>query len=893
MPRPSLSLAAVALATTATLAAAEPRWQDKVDPWVLATGRSAATELLVVLADQADLSGAAVLPTKEEKGAFVFRALTATAARSQGPVLAELRARGVEHRPFWVVNMVWVRGDLATVEAMARRPDVRRVNANPRVRLPEPVERGGADPGGPEALEWNIAKVNADDVWAMGVTGGSVVVAGQDTGYMWNHPALVSSYRGGPGGNHDYSWHDAIHSGGGSCGADSPFPCDDHGHGTHTMGTVVGDDGLGNQVGVAPGAKWIGCRNMDQGVGTPASYAECYQWFIAPTTVAGSSPDPSKAPHVINNSWGCPESEGCTDPNVLLAVVQSVRAAGIVTVHSAGNDGSSCSTVNTPAAIYGESFSVGATDSSDLIAYFSSRGPVTVDGSGRMKPNVSAPGSNIRSSTYDGGYGSNSGTSMAGPHVAGCVALVISHAPGLAGQVDLVEDIVEQTSAPLTTSEGCGGDLPTAVPNNTYGWGRVDALAAVNYPLDYTLSVTPAAVDVCAPAAAAFEVAVGQLLTFAEPVTLSVSGAPAGATTAFSVNPVPPPGSSQLTVGDTAAVTPGSYPLEVVGTSSPGGIVHRTPVALGVFDQAAGASTPTAPADGATNVPLRPAFAWAAATQAATYRLQVATDPAFANPALDLADLAGTSHAPDADLASSSTYFWRVRAHNPCGAGAWSATLRFSTAALPGDCGLGTVPAVAYQVDFEAGAAGWAQGAGGSGNTWALSTARPHSGASAFHAVDPDTVSDQRLDSPSIILPATGAGLTLQFWNWQEMEPGWSDGCWDGGLVEISTDGGGTWAQLGTAVMLTDPYDGPVYGLSDVDGWCGDPQDWLRSVVDIAAYAGQTARFRFRLGSDSSFGREGWYVDDVVVQSCVPDQGPLFADGFEGGTTSAWSATAP
>ena len=105
------------------------------------------------------------------------------------------------------------------------------------------------------------------------------------------------------------------------------------------MGTMVGDDGAGNQIGMAPGAKWIGCRNMNSGWGTPATYIECYQWFIAPTKVDGSAPDPSKAPDVINNSWGCPPSEGCTDPNVLLTVVQAVRAAGIVTVHSAGNEG--------------------------------------------------------------------------------------------------------------------------------------------------------------------------------------------------------------------------------------------------------------------------------------------------------------------------------------------------------------------------------------------------------------------------------------------------------------------------------------------------------------------------------------------------------------------------
>ncbi|NHZ72453.1 MAG: S8 family serine peptidase, partial [Aquificales bacterium] len=266
------------------------------------------------------------------------------------------------------------------------------------------------------------------------------------------------------------------------CPKDSPEPCDDYDHGTHTMGTMVGDDGGANQIGVAPGAKWIGCRNMNAGVGTPATYAECYQWFIAPTDINDANPDPNKAPHVINNSWSCPVSEGCTDPNVLLSVVDAVRAAGIVTVHSAGNAGSSCSSINTPAAIYDASFTVGNTTSTDVIASSSSRGPVVVDGSNRLKPDVSAPGTFIRSSvpTFNEAdpytYSYKSGTSMAGPHVAGQVALLLSARPDLIGNVDAIEEIIRETAVPLTTTtQTCGGVSGTQVPNNTYGWGRIDA----------------------------------------------------------------------------------------------------------------------------------------------------------------------------------------------------------------------------------------------------------------------------------------------------------------------------------------------------------------------------------------------------------------------------------
>jgi uncharacterized repeat protein (TIGR01451 family) len=352
--------------------------------------------------------------------------------------------------------------------------------ANPRVKIDIPeIAPGAGSPASPQAIEWNINWVNAPAVWDAGFTGQGVVVAGQDTGYEWDHPALIDQYRGWDGAtaDHNYNWHDAIHSDNFYCDGDSPEPCDDHGHGTHTMGTIAGDDGGNNQIGMAPGARWIGCRNMDQGVGTPDSYIECYEWFIAPTDLNGDNPDPSKAPHVINNSWGCPPSEGCNDPNVMLSVVENVVAAGILTNHSAGNSGSSCSTVSDPAAIYDASFTVGATGyQTNNIAGYSSRGPVTVDGSNRMKPDISAPGSSVRSSVPGSGYTQLSGTSMAGPHVSGLVALLISAAPGLAGQVDTLENVIEQSALHIS-SDACDPD-GTTYPNNTYGWGRIDAWAA-------------------------------------------------------------------------------------------------------------------------------------------------------------------------------------------------------------------------------------------------------------------------------------------------------------------------------------------------------------------------------------------------------------------------------
>jgi subtilisin family serine protease len=197
---------------------------------------------------------------------------------------------------------------------------------------------------------------------------------------------------------------------------------------------------------------------------------------VAPTDVYGNNPDPTMRPNVVNNSWG-----GGSGDYWFGGAVAAWRAAGIFPAFSNGNSGPGCSTAGSP----GDnllSYSSGATDINDVIASFSSRGPSALFG--LLKPNISAPGVNIRSSVpgslYEGGW---NGTSMASPHTAGAVALVWSAAPELVGQVDLTGWLLEQTAMPITTTQGCGGDLPTDVPNNTYGWGRLDAYHAVSTTL--------------------------------------------------------------------------------------------------------------------------------------------------------------------------------------------------------------------------------------------------------------------------------------------------------------------------------------------------------------------------------------------------------------------------
>jgi serine protease AprX len=469
-------------------------WQSKVNPSLFDQLQShRKVEILVLMREQADVSGADRLITKEEKGTFVFNILRGTAERSQIGIKQFLNTKNVDFQPFWIVNSLYLSADYDLIKQIAERDDVAEVMNNPHAKLDLLPVSTLPQPEGLVAT-WGIKKIRADSVWALGYRGQNVVIGGEDTGYSWTHPAIKPKYRGWNAAtnvaDHNYSWHDAIHPDTvtvkNPCGTNTAAPCDDHSHGTHTMGTMVGTADT-NLIGVAPNARWIGARNMDRGDGTLARYVECFEFFIAPTNLAGLLPKPTLAPHVINNSWSCPTSEGCNPSNfaVMNAAVKAVRAAGIVPVISAGNSGPNCSTVNAPPATHAPGFAVGATQSNDTIAGFSSRGPVTVDSTNRMKPDISAPGVGVYSCVLNGGFASYSGTSMAGPHVAGVVALMISANPKLAGQVDTIESIIKRTAKKMTTTQNCGTILGTAVPNNTYGHGRIDALGAVMESLKY------------------------------------------------------------------------------------------------------------------------------------------------------------------------------------------------------------------------------------------------------------------------------------------------------------------------------------------------------------------------------------------------------------------------
>jgi subtilisin family serine protease len=470
----------------------------------LACGTATAAEIDPMLLTQAQNSGSAdtliildaAVPTSllRQDGNYLQRrrnlvdTLRATADVSQESLRSWLDDRGIAYRSFWIVNMIQAGLTPAQIRELGSRADVSRLDGNRPVhmRLPAPPQTP-MRPEAVESVEWGVNKINAPQVWALGITGQGVTVAGQDTGIRWTHNALKPHYRGWNGGtaDHNYNWHDSIHdSTSNPCGNDSPVPCDDNGHGSHTVGTMVGDDGAGNQVGVAPGAKWIGCRNMDAGDGTPARYNECAQWLLAPTDLAGNNPDSSKAPDIVSNSWGCPASEGCTAGNEVKTAIDNLVAGGILFVAAAGNDGSGCSTIFDQPATLDSAFTIGSTTTTgptntDAMSSFSSRGPVTV--AGRVKPDVVAPGSGVRSvyNSSNTAYTTLNGTSMATPHVAGAAALVMSVNPALKGDPQRVMDILRQTAVPINSIQTCGGIAATTFPNPVQGYGRIDAYAAV------------------------------------------------------------------------------------------------------------------------------------------------------------------------------------------------------------------------------------------------------------------------------------------------------------------------------------------------------------------------------------------------------------------------------
>ncbi len=375
---------------------------------------------------------------------------------------------------YWIANMMVVKATPLAIEAIAMRSDVDFVELNFTAELIEPVAVNAVETAAEDApsrgVESGITACNVPQVWhELGITGEGALIGSCDTGVDGNHPALSARWRG----NHapaSECWFDNLGS--------STFPNDGHGHGTHTTGTMTGVSGS-DSIGVAPAAEWIANNAIDQGTSTnfDNDIIESFQWYADPDGDPFTSDD---VPDVVQNSWGVNENfTGYYDCDTRWwAVIDNCEAAGVVTTWSAGNEGPGGTSLRSPAdraTTEFNCFSVGAVDAPNGssfpygMASFSSRGPTGCDVAPelKIKPEIVAPGVNVRSAYPGGGYTTMSGTSMAGPHLAGVVALMRSANPDL--DVDSVKLILMQTAR---DQDGVGED-------NTSGWGMVDAYAAV------------------------------------------------------------------------------------------------------------------------------------------------------------------------------------------------------------------------------------------------------------------------------------------------------------------------------------------------------------------------------------------------------------------------------
>jgi len=429
-------------------------------------------QLFVILKDQADVSAAKSIANRDERRRNVYSTLTNHADQTQAHLRATLNRVGIKYRAYYLVNAMEVDAEPLLRVYFATQPEVDRVLDSPHLRpLPAPQPTSKGDLPAPTEPPWNIKAIGADRVWnELGITGEGILVGQSDSGVDGNHPALADGYRGRNGGN-DYNWLDPWYG--------THTPTDIGGHGTHTLGTILGRGGIG----VAQGAEWIGCVNLARNLGNPGLYLDCMQFMLAPYPPRGDAlhdGDPTRAAHVLNDSWGCPPLEGC-DPNVFRPAVNALRAAGLFVVVSAGNNGPRCASLIEPLAIYDSVLSVGAINRQGSLSFFSSRGPVTVDGSNRIKPDIVAPGEEVVSSVPGNTYASEQGTSMAGPHVVGVVALMWSANPKLIGDIDQTQKILIETAKPYRgVKDACSNGQ---VPNDATGYGIVDAYAAVKAAL--------------------------------------------------------------------------------------------------------------------------------------------------------------------------------------------------------------------------------------------------------------------------------------------------------------------------------------------------------------------------------------------------------------------------
>ncbi|MCP4583191.1 MAG: S8 family serine peptidase [candidate division Zixibacteria bacterium] len=755
--------------------------------------------------------------TLAERNYQVIIALQDIATRTQPPVLAKIdnfttnnQVKNV--RSFWLANLIAIEATESAINALTQINAVAKISLDYPIELIEPIENSKpVEPGNVIAsVEQGLIAIHAPEAWALGFTGAGRLVSNLDTGVEGTHPALAARFRGDVDGDSDYdeSWHDPYDTG-------WTFPQDSGTHGTHTMGTICGRTPDGDTIGVAIDAQWIASACIDRGGGIDRTIADAllaFQWIADPD----NDPLTQDNPDACGNSWGIPDGYLPDCDETFWVAIDNVEAAGTVVIFSAGNEGSSgLRSPSDRATTHYNCFSVGAIDGNDPsypIAYFSALGPTEcVSGNLSIKPEVVAPGVDVRSSVPGGSYGLKSGTSMASPHVTGAVAVIRQANPNL--DANTIKEIL------MTTAE----DLPLSSPDgedNTFGHGNINLYQAVLYAQGFGNVdgyITDASTS--APIPGKVSVVGLQVETHANPAGYYIFGLPADTTITLEASYFGYLSQQQsvYVIGDDTVAQ--DFSLIQAPTATLEGTVIST-----AGDSIADAEVTI------LNTPIPPEttdvsgfYQFSAIPSGSSYEVRVKAI-GYSQGSDNIFILDGVANILNFSLWPAESFENNNGGYS--GAGEWE----------------------------------WGEPTYGPSSAW--------SGTKAW-GTDLDDIYNDNADDNLISTQSylSSPDARLEFYHWYDIESSY-----DGGNVAISINGGSDWTVINPDGGYPDADISAFDNLEP--GYTGSSGGWTVASFDLSAYNSQNVMFRWRFGTDGSVTGAGWYIDDVVIIGATPPEPP-------------------